>query len=176
MGAVRIMRSNHDPGRPALRSRILAPMECARREERRRTIGKDDVLHEPLQVGVVIGEGADVALAGVGRQPRGAALAAPVHGGDGEAAAAKVGHDLEILLDILTAAAEQADGAAARARASPATAHSGASRRRRHRDSRGRAAGNRVLGQRHELHAVDPPLIFNCRYAASATQLKRRRY
>ena len=114
IGADSTMRSNHKPGIVALRSRMLPPIECAKPDERRRAVRQHDILHEADEVAVVLPEAAHVALARIRQHALRAALAAPVHGRDGKAAAAQIGDDLEVLFDELGAAAEQADGAAAR--------------------------------------------------------------
>jgi hypothetical protein len=80
-------------------------------DEGGRAIGKHDVLHEADQVAVVLPKAADMALAGVREHALRASLTAPIHGRHGEAAATQIRDHLEVFLDELGAAAEQADGA-----------------------------------------------------------------
>ena len=89
-------------------------------EERRRAIGQHDLLHEGFEVVLVVGEIADVTLARIGELALGAALPAPIERGDGKAARAQFAHRLEIFLDELGAALEDADRALAAGRRMPA--------------------------------------------------------
>ncbi len=79
-------------------------------DERRRAVREHNVLHEADEIAVVFPEASHIALARVGQHALRATLAAPIHGGDGKAAAAKIGDNLEILLDEFGTSAEQADG------------------------------------------------------------------
>ena len=71
-------------------------------------------------------EAVDMALAPVAQAALRAALAAPVEGGDREAAAAQIADHLEIFLDAFRPPLEQADRAARAARWSPQSGHSAA--------------------------------------------------
>src|SRR5437870_5790803 len=85
----------------------------AEREERRRTIRQHDLFHEGFEVGLVLGKVVDMTPALVAQLVLGQALSAPIESGDGEAPPARVLDDLEILLDELGAAVEQAQRALA---------------------------------------------------------------
>src|SRR5690606_543733 len=119
---------------------------------RRRAVRQHDVLHEAHEVAVVFPEAAHVSLAWIGKLPLRTALTAPIHGGDGEAAAAQVGDDLEIFFDELGPAAKQADRAASRharripARKAQLRAVIAAER------PDGSPARDGVLGERYQLH------------------------
>src|SRR5580700_3404714 len=90
------------------------------RKMRRRTLRQHILLHEGLDVDLVVGEIAHIALARIAQPPRRMALPAPVDHGDREAAIAQVPHRLEIFLDLLAAAGEDADRALAPGRRRPA--------------------------------------------------------
>ncbi len=124
----------HDAIEPAL-ARVREPQQhraahrMRQREIRRRAIRHHHLLHEGLDVDLVVGERAHIALAGIAQPPRGMALAAPVDHRHREAAVAQVPHRLEILLDHLAAAGEHADRAlAARGRRPARKAQLGAIR------------------------------------------------
>ena len=125
------------------------------REMRRRAIGQRHMLHEGLEVAVVFLEAVDMALHAVAQPPLRAALPAPVEGGDREAAAAQIADRLEIFLDVLAAALQQADGAERLARRRPpagmAQPHAVAGQRLAD-DSAGR---NRIAVDFVEFHARD---------------------
>ena len=158
IGALSTMRENHDFGLRGIAQEDVAAHRMRHGDVGRRTVGQHDILHEVGEVLIELGEGAHVALVGIGQHAARAALAAPVHGGDAEAAPAQVGHHLEVLLDELAAALEQADGAAL-----------GTARRLPAREaqlelagaveiSSGGAARHRILGKRDQIHgAVVPP-------------------
>ena len=119
----------------------------------RRAVWQHDLLHEKGQVPIEIGERSHVAFSGVGKHPARAPLAAPVHSSHGKAAPAQVGHHLEILLDELAPALKQADRAFTRpAGGIPARKAQGQLVVPLEGAGHG-AAGNRVLGQRDQVHA-----------------------
>ena len=154
-------RRQHDPFKPQPRHRGVAKQDVAahrmgKPDERRRAIRQHDVLHEADEIAVVFPEAAHMALARVGQHPLRASLAAPIHGRHGKAPAAQIRDDLEVFLDELGAAAEQADGAPPRhARRVPArvaklravVAAEG---------SDGRPAGNGIFRERDEFHCFPP--------------------
>ena len=74
-----------------------------------RTIRKHHLLHEGLEVDLVLREVFDMALARIRQLPGGMPLPPPVHGRDRKAALAQFADRLEIFLDELAAAAEDAD-------------------------------------------------------------------
>src|SRR5882757_7037821 len=121
-------------------------------EMRRRTIRQHHLLHEGLDVDLVVGKIADIAFARVAQPPRRMALSAPVDHRHREAAVAQVPHRLEIFLDRLGAAREDADRAlAARRRRPPREAQFRTVRR-------ADGAGDDILrngvgGNRDERHA-----------------------
>src|SRR3990170_7430596 len=100
------------------------------REKRRRTIRQHHLLHEGFDVDFEVSEIADIALARIAEPTRRMALAAPVNHRHRETAVAQVAHRLEIFLDLLAAAGEDADRAlAARWRRPAREAQLGAVRR-----------------------------------------------
>ena len=117
------------PSRVALRQ-TSAPVEWASAKCGRRTVGQRHVLHEGLEIALVFLEAVDMALHAVAQPPFGAALPAPVEGGDGKAAAAQFADRLEILLDCSRRG--PASGRPCRATCAPpaASGHSAAARRR----------------------------------------------
>jgi hypothetical protein len=88
-------------------------------EDRRRTVGQHDLLHEGLEVVLVFREIADMAFARIAELALGAALPAPIKRGNRKAARAQLAHGLEIFLDEFGAALEQADRALAAGRRMP---------------------------------------------------------
>jgi hypothetical protein len=72
--------------------------------------GCDDPVHQRIQILVIFAEIGDEALAAVGGHAPRAALAAPVHGGHGKAAAAQLVYDFEIFLDEFGLAIKQHAG------------------------------------------------------------------
>ncbi len=81
------------------------------REIGRRTVRQHHLVHEPAKVVLVIGEAPDVTPEPVPEQPARSPLPAPIEHRHGEAPAAKLAHHLEIFLDELAAAGEDADRA-----------------------------------------------------------------
>ena len=150
-------RREHDALEPEPRHRShpqehAAAHRVRQPDERRRAIGQHDILHEAGEVALVLPEAADVALARVGQHALRAALAAPVHRRHRKSAPAQVGDDLEVFLDELGAAAEQADRAPPRrARRIPAREPELGPVVAAERSDRN-AARNRILGKRHQLH------------------------
>ena len=113
--------------------------EC---KQRRRAVRENDLVDEALEINLVLGEIAHVTLARVAERPLRHALAAPIEGGDREAAGAQVAHGLEIFLDEFRAPLKQAHRTLAAARRRPA--------RKTQRDPIGRleGAGDDVVGHR----------------------------
>ena len=90
------------------------------REIWRRTIRQHHLLHEGLDVDFEIGEIAHIALARIAQPPRRMPLPAPVDHRHRKTAVAQIAHGLEIFLDLLAAAGEDADRALAVGRRRPA--------------------------------------------------------
>ena len=120
IGADSTMRSNQRLPWRADAHHHRAAHRMPEREDRRRAIRQHDLLHQRFDVALVFREVADVALARIGQRALGAALPAPVDGGDGKAAGAQFAHRLEIFLDEFGAALEQAHRALAARRRMPA--------------------------------------------------------
>ena len=122
-------------------------------EDRRRTIRQHDLVHQRLEVALVFGKVADMALARIGQRALGTALTAPVESGDSKAAGAQFTHGLEIFLDELGAALEQAHRALAARRRKPARkahAHAVAGLER----AGDHIFGHRIGGDGNEIHEI----------------------
>jgi len=155
-----------------------------------RTIGQHHLPHEGLDVDLVIGKVADIALARVAQPPRRVPLPAPVDHRHRKTAIAQVAHRLEIFLDLLAAPREDADRTlAARGRRPARKAQFGPVRRadgaaddvvgngicgnrdKRHGAVSARCKGREIKGRKVEkrlfrvlLNAVSPvPISFSCR-------------
>ena len=92
----------------------------AEREDRRRTIRQHDLAHEGLEIAVVFGKIAHIALASVAERTIRQTLPAPVERGDRKTARAQIAHRLEIFLDPFGATLENAHRAATPGRRQPA--------------------------------------------------------
>jgi hypothetical protein len=75
---------------------------------RRRTVGQRDLVHETGDVVAIVGKTPHMAFQRIADETPGAPLTAPVKHGDGEAAAPQLANHLEIFLDELGAAREDA--------------------------------------------------------------------
>ena len=110
-----------DPFSASSRSDDVRPHGMAKRQDRPGGGGCDDLVQEQAEVGHVGGEIVDMALVAVGQHPVGQALAAPIHGDHGIAAAQQLAHDLgRVLFDELAPAGQDDDGAARSSRDVPA--------------------------------------------------------
>ena len=78
--------------------------------------GSDHLVHHRVEILVIGGEILDMRLAAIGQQAVRAALAAPVEGDDGKAAAAQFVDHFEIFLDEFGLAVQQQADAARAAR------------------------------------------------------------
>ena len=155
IGAVATMRSNQAllPRQAGEQDRRAHRM--GERMEGRRAFRQGDMAHEGVEVAAHNGaKSLDMAEPAVRDQPVGAALAAPVEGRDGKAARPQVAHHLEIFLDELRAAMEQADRAArlARQRRPARRAHGDAVGGADHLDDGAARAG--IVGQIEESHGT----------------------
>ena len=126
------------------------------RKDRRRTVRQHDLVDEGFEVDLVLREIAHVAFAPIAQRAFRHPLPAPVERGDREAARAQVAHGLEIFLDELGAALEQADRALAPRRRRPAReaqfdAVAGLE------GSRDGAVGHRIGGDGDEGHDLREP-------------------
>ena len=125
------------------------------REIGRRAIRQHHLLHEGFDVDLEVGEIAHIALARIAQPARRMALPAPVDHRHRKAAVAQVAHGLEIFFDLLAAAGEDADGALAARRRSPARkAQLGAIRRLD--GAADDVLRNRIGGNRDERHGREP--------------------
>src|SRR5262249_49592535 len=77
------------------------------RENRRRTVGQHDVVHEGLEIRVVLGKIADMPLEWITERALRMPLTAPVECCNGKAPRAQIANCLEIFFDEFGAAAEQ---------------------------------------------------------------------
>ncbi len=116
IGAERKMRSNIIAVAQPCEQRNEPAHRMGDQIERRRTVGQHDIGVEGLEVGPVIFEIVDMAEATVADQPVGSALPAKIESGHREAALLEIGDRLEIFLDVLSAALQQADRALGRPR------------------------------------------------------------
>jgi hypothetical protein len=121
------------------------------RKDRRRAIRQHDLRHQGFDVALVFGKVADVAFARIAERAFGAALPAPVDGGDGKAARPQFAHGLEIFFDEFGAAREQAHRSLAARRRMPARkADADAVARLEHAGDR--VFGHRIGGNGNEVH------------------------
>src|SRR6516164_4350331 len=75
---------------------------------RRRTIRQRHLIHEAGNVVLIVGEALDVSFERIPHEPARASLATPIQHGDGKASPPKLAYHLEIFLDELGAAGEDA--------------------------------------------------------------------
>ena len=123
-------------------------------ENRRRAIRQHDLAHEGLEIAVVFGEVAHIALAPIAERAIGQALTAPIERRDRKAARAQIAHRLEIFFDPFGAALQDAHRAATPGRRLPARKAQG------HAIGRFEHAGdeivrNRIGGNRDEFHECE---------------------
>ena len=110
-----------DPFSASCAQHDVAAHGMAERQDRPGGGGRHDLVQEQPEVGHVGGEIVDMALVAVGQRPVGQALAAPIHGDHGIAAAQQLAHDLgRVLFDELAPAGQDDDGAARSSRDVPA--------------------------------------------------------
>ena len=116
IGADSTMRSNQRRLRKAARSRMHAPIEWPSAKNGGGQSGSTTSFMKVSRSISYSEKSRDIPLALVAQPMLRQALPAPVHGGDGEAALARVVDHLEVFLDELGAAVEQAQRALASGR------------------------------------------------------------
>ena len=154
----------------------VAPVEWPMREHRRRTIRQHDLAHEGFEIGVVFGEVAHIAFAGIAQRALRQALAAPIERRDGKAARAQIAHRLEIFFDPLAAALKNAPRCRC-VRPAAASGQSASSRRRRFQRAGDEIVRNRIGGDRDEFHGTSSRsglTLITVREARSTTQSRSR--
>ncbi len=97
-----------------------AAHRVSQREEWRRAIRQYHLLHQGFDIDLVLGEAANVTLAGVMQLPRGMSLPAPVDHRHRETTCAQIAYGLEIFFDRFSPSGEQAHRTLAARRRGPA--------------------------------------------------------
>jgi hypothetical protein len=106
IGAHSTRRSNQRFPRAAAPNQDSAAHRICKPEQRRRTIGQNDVPHESLKIDVIVGEIGDVPLATLAQHTIGQPLATPVESRDRKAARGEITHDFKIFFDELDTSLE----------------------------------------------------------------------